>query len=52
MPATFQKIIDFTQKNINLAHAFLDDIIIKTKGSLMNHETNLSKVLNRLDKKT
>ena len=31
MPATFQKIMDFTLVNINSAHAFLDDIIIITK---------------------
>ena len=36
--------------NINLVHACLDDIIIITKGSLTNHETELNKVLARLDK--
>ena len=51
MPETFQKIMDFTLANINSAHAFLDDIIIITKGSLTNHETELNKVLAQLDKK-
>ena len=49
MPATFQKIMDFTLGNINSAHAFLDDIIIITKGSLSDHEKELQKVLSRLD---
>ena len=50
MPATFQKIMDFTLANINSAHAFVDDIMIITKGTLTNHETELNKVLARLDK--
>ena len=50
MPATFQKIMDFTLVNINSAHAFLDDIIIITKGSLLDHEKKIDKVLTRLDK--
>ena len=50
MPATFQKTIDFTLVNINSAHVFLDDIIIITKGSLSDHEKELDKVLNGLDK--
>ena len=49
MPATFQKAIDYTLNNINSAHAFLDDIIIITKGSLDNHEKQIMKVLSRLD---
>ena len=51
MPATFQKIMDFTLVNINSAHALLDDIKIITKGSLSDHEKELDKVLTRLDKK-
>ena len=50
MPATFQKIMDFTLANINSAHAFLDDIIIITKGTLTNHENELDKILARLHK--
>ena len=42
--------MDFTLANINSAHAFLDDIIIITKGTLPNHENELDKVLARLDK--
>ena len=50
MPAFFQKDIEYTLNNINSAHAFLDDIIIITKGSLSNHEKEIDKVLVRLDK--
>ena len=32
MPATFQKNVDFTLTNIVSPHAFLNDIIIVTKG--------------------
>ena len=49
MPATFQKIMDFTLANINSAHAFLDDIIIITTEILTNHENELDQVLARLD---
>ena len=42
--------MDFTLANINSAHAFLDDIIIITKGILTNHENELDKVLAQLDK--
>ena len=34
MPATYQEAMDFTLRKIHSAHAFLDDIIIITKGSL------------------
>ena len=50
MPATFQKAIDYTLNNKNSAHAFFDDIIIITKGSLDSHEKEIMKVLSRLDK--
>ena len=51
MPANFQKAFDYTLSNINLAHAFLDDIIIITKRSLRDHEKEIDKVLVRLDNK-
>ena len=50
IPATFQKNMDFTLTNITSEHAFLEDIIIITKGSLFNHEAALDKALKRLDK--
>ena len=50
MPATFQKEINYTLNNINSAHAFLDDIIIITRGSIDDHEKGIMKALSRLDK--
>ena len=50
MAATFQKTIDKTLEGIHSKFAFLDDIIIITKGSLDNHEQEIDKVLNLLDK--
>ena len=42
--------MDFTLANINSANAFLDDIEIKTKGTLTKTENELDKKLSRLDK--
>ena len=50
MPATFQKTIDKTLVGIHSKFAFLDDILIITKGSLNDHEHEIDKVLNLLDK--
>ena len=50
MPATFQKTMDKTLESINTKFAFLDDILIITKGTLTEHEQELDKVLNLLDK--
>ena len=51
MPATFQKTIDKTVESVHSKFAFLDDILIITKGSLIGHEQEIHKVLNLLDKK-
>ena len=50
MPATFQKTIDKTLEGINSKFAFLDDILVITKGSLNKHENELSEILEKLDK--
>ena len=50
MPATFQKTIDKTLEGINSKFAFLDDILVITKGSLNEHENELNKILEKLDK--
>ena len=50
MPATFQKTLDKTLENIDNKFNFLDDILIKTKGSTPDHEHNIYKVLSKLDK--
>ena len=38
MPATFQKTIDKALEGINFKFAFLDDILVITKGSLNEHK--------------
>ena len=47
MPASFQKTIDKTLDGINSKFAFLDDILVITKGSIREHELELDKILNR-----
>ena len=49
MPATFQKTIDKTLEGIHSKFAFLDDILVITKGSIREHEKELDKNLKRLD---
>ena len=49
MPATFQKTIDKTLHDINSKLAYLDDILIITKGTLDEHEKELDKILHRLN---
>ena len=51
MPATFQKTNDKTLEGIHSKFAFLDDILIITRGSLNDHEQEIDKILNLLDKK-
>ena len=50
MPATFQKTIDVTLQNCHNNFAFLDDILVKTKGNLTDHEKEIDKELYQLDK--
>ena len=50
MPATFQKTIDKTLEGCKNYFAFLDDILIATKGKLKEHEENLDTILDRLNK--
>ena len=40
MPATFQKTIDKTLEGRHSKFAFLDDILVITKGSIRDHEKN------------
>ena len=49
MPATFQKTIDKTLEGIPSKFAFLDDILIITKGTIKEHEQELDKTLQKLD---
>ena len=50
MPSTFQKTIEKTLEGINSNFAFLDGILFITKGSLNEHENELDKILEKLDK--
>ena len=40
MPATFQKTIDKTLEGISSKFAFLDDMLVITKGTITEHERN------------
>ena len=48
LPATFQKMMDTTLDGLDSTNAFLDDIIIITKGTIEKHEEEIDKTLNRL----
>ena len=50
MPATFQKTIEKTLEGCKNYFAFLDDILIATKGNLKEHEETLDIILDRLNK--
>ena len=50
MPATFQKTIDTILEGIISKFAFMDDILVITKGSLNEHENEIDKILEKLDK--
>ena len=52
MPATFQKTLDKTLENIDNKFNFLDDILIITKGSTLDHELEYTKSYQDLTKKT
>ena len=49
MQATFQKTIDKTLEGCKNYFAFLDDILITTKGKLKEHEEAADIILNKLD---
>ena len=49
MPAALQKAVDLTLTNCNHTHAYLDDILIVTKGTLETHRQKLQTVLTQLD---
>ena len=49
MQATFQKTIDKTLQKVTTKFAFLDDILVVTKGNLQEHENELDKILKKLN---
>ena len=50
MPATFQNTIDKTLEGITSKFSFLDNFLVITKRSLNEHESELDKILEKLDK--
>ena len=50
MPAEFQKAMDRTLNNSKNTFCFLDDILIVSKGSELEHEKLITDVLMKLDK--
>ena len=51
MPAEFQKAMDYTLIVLENTYCFLDDILIVSKGSLIDHKNYVMKCLQRLDDK-
>ena len=49
MPATFQKIIDKAMEGCKNYFAFLDDILIATKGKSTDHEEALDTILHNIN---
>ena len=49
MPATFQKTIDKIIEGCKNYFAFLDEILIATKGKLKDHEEALDTILHNLN---
>ena len=52
MPAEFQKAMDRTLNHSKSTFCFLDDILIVSKGSELEHEKLITDVLMKLDKET
>ena len=51
MPAEFQRVMDSILSDYPQAHAFIDDILVGTKGSEVKHIATVEKILKKLDKK-
>ena len=51
MPAASQRTIDKTLKVISSKLAFLDDVLVITKGTIQEHERELDKILKIFDYK-
>ena len=49
MPAEFQKAVDLTLTNCNNTYAYLDDILIVTKGTIETQRQKLQTVLTKFD---
>ena len=51
MPAEFQKAVDLTLTNCTNTYAYLDDILVVTKGNKELHQQKLKAVLDKFDEK-
>ena len=51
MPTEFQKAVDYTPIGLKNTYCFLDDILIVSKGSEVDHKQYVLKCLKRLDDK-
>ena len=49
MPAEFQKVIDTLLKEFPEANAFIDDILVVSKGTKIEHNALVEKILKKLD---
>ena len=49
MPAEFQKAVDLTLTNCTNTYAYLDDILVVTKGNKELHQQKMKAVLDKLD---
>ena len=49
MPAEFQRVIDNLLKEFPQANAFIDDILIASKGTKTEHIALVEKILKKLD---
>ena len=50
MPAEFQRLMDFIFLENPQSHAFIDDILVVTKGSEIEHIATEEKIFRKIDK--
>ena len=50
MPAEFQRAMDGILAEYPQAHAFIDDILVVTKGTAIDHRATVEKILKKLDR--
>ena len=50
MPAEFQRAMDCILSDFPQVHAFIDDILVVTKGTEIDHIATVEKILKKLDK--
>ena len=50
MPAEFQRVMDAILAEFPCAHAFIDDILVISKGTKIEHIALVEKILTKLDR--